>query len=134
MKQTDFPQWAQDIKKSVGGTTLRQIGGIIYLYKGTSRRVPGKKNPVMEETYMGIVAEDGFIPAEGFMFYPLQTECLSIDRQFKLEYQTEEDQNLLHQMSIIKRKGKYFLPRVTDLQMRTVEKYFTVKDGEIIPI
>ena len=134
MKQTDFPQWAQDIKKSVGGTTLRKIGGIIYLYKGTSKRVPGKKNPVMEETYLGIVTKDGFIPAEGFMFYHLQTECLFIDEKYKLKYENEEDQNVLRQVPLVRRKEKYFLPRVTDAQMRTIEKYFAVKKGEIFPL
>lgn len=134
MKQSDFPIWAQKIKEQSGGTTLRQIGNAIYLYQGTSRRVSGKKYPVLEETYFGIVTEEGLIKAESFSFYPLQTEVRSIDAQFKIKYDSVEDQTVMKQLSVVRKKGKWMLPRMTDEQKSVVEKYFVIVDGGIVQI
>lgn len=52
-----YPDWVQEQK--VKGTTVKKVGNNYYLYKHSSRRVPGKKNPVPVDTYIGKITPDG---------------------------------------------------------------------------
>lgn len=64
MSYTDkvYPEWVQ--AQRVKGTTVKRKGDSYYLYKRTSRRVPGKKNPVPVDTYIGIITPEGVIRSE----------------------------------------------------------------------
>ena len=46
------------------GTTVKKKGDTYYLYKRTSRRVPGKKYPQPVDTYIGIITPEGVIKSE----------------------------------------------------------------------
>ncbi len=54
-----LPEWVEQHKKP--GTTIKTIGKNYYLYYATSKRVPGKKYPVCEQTYIGKITENGVI-------------------------------------------------------------------------
>lgn len=57
-----YPDWVQ--KQRSKGTTVKKKGDTYYLYKRTSRRVPGKKYPQPVDTYIGIITPQGVIKSE----------------------------------------------------------------------
>ena len=57
-----YPDWVQE--KRTRGTTVKKKGDAYYLYKRTSRRVPGKKYPQPVDTYIGIITPEGVIKSE----------------------------------------------------------------------
>ena len=54
-----YPDWVQRYKEK--GTTIKKVGENYYLYKHSSKRVPGKKNPVPVDTYIGRITPDGVV-------------------------------------------------------------------------
>lgn len=54
-----YPEWVQ--KHRTKGTTVKKKGDSYYLYKRTSRRVPGKKYPQPVDTYIGIITPEGVV-------------------------------------------------------------------------
>lgn len=60
-RETVYPEWVQQYRTR--GTTVKKKGNVFYLYKRTSRRVPGKKYPQPVDTYIGIITPDGVIPS-----------------------------------------------------------------------
>ncbi len=57
-----YPDWVQE--KRTRGTTVKKKGGTYYLYKRTSKRIPGKKYPQPVDTYIGIITPEGVIKSE----------------------------------------------------------------------
>lgn len=57
-----YPDWVQ--AQRVKGTTVKKKGDSYYLYKRTSKRVPGKKYPQPVDTYIGIITPQGVIQTE----------------------------------------------------------------------
>lgn len=57
--ETVYPEWVQE--QRVKGTTVKKVGNTYYLYKRTSKRIPGKKYPQPVDTYIGIITPDGVI-------------------------------------------------------------------------
>ena len=57
MSKKVYPDWVQEQKTR--GTTVKKVGNNYYLYKHSSKRVPGKKNPVPVDTYIGKITPDG---------------------------------------------------------------------------
>lgn len=54
-----YPDWVQE--KRTRGTTVKKKGDTYYLYKRTSKRVPGKKYPQPVDTYIGIITPERVI-------------------------------------------------------------------------
>ncbi len=54
-----YPDWVQAYRSR--GTTIKKKGDAYYLYKRTSKRVPGKKYPQPVDTYIGIITPDGVV-------------------------------------------------------------------------
>lgn len=54
-----YPDWVQEYRTQ--GTTVKKKGEKYYLYKRTSRRVPGKKYPQPIDTYIGVITPKGVI-------------------------------------------------------------------------
>lgn len=54
-----YPDWVQAFRTK--GTTVKRRGDSYYLYKRTSKRVPGKKYPQPVDSYIGIITPDGVI-------------------------------------------------------------------------
>ena len=54
-----YPEWVQVHRKK--GTTVKKKGDAYYLYKRTSKRVPGKKYPQPIDKYIGLITPDGVI-------------------------------------------------------------------------
>ena len=52
-----YPDWVNAHKEK--GTSIKKIGNAYYLYKTTSKRIPGKKYPQPIETYIGVITEEG---------------------------------------------------------------------------
>lgn len=57
MKLQDLPDYAKPYKKK--GYDVRKQGESFFLYKISSHRVPGKKYPVLDQEYIGIINESG---------------------------------------------------------------------------
>lgn len=57
MSERVYPDWVQ--KQKTTGTTVKKVGNNYYLYKHSSKRVRGKKNPVPVDTYIGKITPDG---------------------------------------------------------------------------
>lgn len=57
MAEKVYPDWVQ--KHRTKGTTVKKVGNNYYLYKHSSRRVPGKKYPVPKDTYLGKITPEG---------------------------------------------------------------------------
>lgn len=60
--QKVYPDWVQ--KHRTKGTTVKKKGNAYYLYKRTSKRVPGKKYPQPVDTYIGIITPDGVVETQ----------------------------------------------------------------------
>lgn len=60
--QKVYPDWVQEYRTR--GTTVKKRGEKYYLYKRTSRRVPGKKYPQPVDTYIGVITPDGVIKSD----------------------------------------------------------------------
>ncbi len=54
-----YPEWVQEHRTK--GTTVKKVGNNYYLYKRTSKRIPGKKYPQPVDTYIGMITPDGII-------------------------------------------------------------------------
>lgn len=59
MAEKVYPDWVQ--KHKTKGTSVRRVGNNYYLYKHSSKRVPGKKNPVPSDTYIGRITPEGIV-------------------------------------------------------------------------
>lgn len=59
MNEKVYPEWVQ--QQRIKGTTVKKVGNTYYLYKRTSKRVPGKKYPQPVDTYIGIITPGGII-------------------------------------------------------------------------
>ena len=57
-----YPDWVQ--KYRIRGTTVKKKGEKYYLYKRTSKRVPGKKYPQPVDTYIGVITPGGVIKSD----------------------------------------------------------------------
>ena len=57
-----YPDWVQ--KYRTRGKTVKKKGDAYYLYKRTSKRVPGKKYPQPVDTYIGIITPDGVVESD----------------------------------------------------------------------
>lgn len=60
--KTVYPQWVQAYRAR--GMTVKKVGNTYYLYKRTSRRVPGKKYPQPVDTYVGVITPEGVIESK----------------------------------------------------------------------
>ena len=54
-----YPDWVIAFKKK--GTSVKKVGNEYYLYKATSKRVPGKKYPQPVEVYIGRITKEGVV-------------------------------------------------------------------------
>jgi hypothetical protein len=57
-----YPEWVQ--KHRTRGTTVKKKGDSYYLYKRTSKRVPGKKYPQPVDTFIGVITPEGVIASD----------------------------------------------------------------------
>ena len=54
-----YPDWVNAFKEK--GTSVKKVGNEYYLYRATSKRVPGKKYPQPVEEYIGTITRDGVV-------------------------------------------------------------------------
>jgi hypothetical protein len=54
-----YPDWVNAQKEK--GTSVKKVGNEYYLYKTTSKRVPGKKYPQPVSTYIGTITREGVV-------------------------------------------------------------------------
>lgn len=57
MSVSSYPQWVTEQRPK--GHVIKKVGNKFYLYKRTSKRIPGKKYPQAEDTYVGMITENG---------------------------------------------------------------------------
>lgn len=57
-----YPDWVQQHRTR--GTTVKKKGDAYYLYKRTSKRVPGKKWPQPVDTFIGVITPEGVIASD----------------------------------------------------------------------
>ena len=53
----NYPDWVYEFKGK--GTSIKKVGNEYYLYRSTSKRVPGKKYPQPVEEYIGAITKEG---------------------------------------------------------------------------
>ena len=54
-----YPEWVQKFRTR--GTTVKKKGDAYYLYKRTSKRVPGKQYPQPVDVYIGLITPEGIV-------------------------------------------------------------------------
>ncbi len=54
---SNYPDWVNAFKEK--GTSVKKIGNEYYLYRSTSKGVPGKKCPQPVQQYIGIITREG---------------------------------------------------------------------------
>jgi len=54
-----YPDWVNAYKEK--GTSVKKVGNEYYLYRSTSKRVPGKRYPQPIQTYIGVITKEGVI-------------------------------------------------------------------------
>ena len=59
MPATSYPEWVTSQRPK--GHSVKKVGNKYYLYKHTSRRVPGKKYPRSVDKYVGIITENEIV-------------------------------------------------------------------------
>jgi len=57
-----YPEWVKQHR--VKGTSVKRVGDSYYLYKTTSKRVAGKKNPQPSSEYIGRITPEGVVNAK----------------------------------------------------------------------
>jgi hypothetical protein len=56
---SNYPDWVNAFKEK--GTSVKKVGNEFYLYRSTSRRVPGKKYPQPVQEYIGAITREGVV-------------------------------------------------------------------------
>lgn len=56
---SNYPDWVNAFKEK--GTSVKKVGNEYYLYRSTSKRIPGKKYPQPVQDYIGTITRDGLI-------------------------------------------------------------------------
>jgi hypothetical protein len=59
MHVSAYPEWVNQYKEK--GTSVKRVGNEYYLYRATSKRVPGKKYPQPIHEYIGAITKDGVL-------------------------------------------------------------------------
>ena len=54
---SNYPDWVNAFKER--GTAIKKVGNEYYLYRSTSKRVPGKKYPQPVQEYIGTITREG---------------------------------------------------------------------------
>jgi hypothetical protein len=57
-----YPDWVNAHK--VKGTSVKKVGNEYYLYRSTSKRVPGKKYPQPIQEYIGTITKEGVVESK----------------------------------------------------------------------
>ncbi len=65
----NIPDWVKAEKEKASATygkglSVKEINGKYYLYKRSSKRIPGVKNPKVTETYVGVITPNGLVLKE----------------------------------------------------------------------
>jgi hypothetical protein len=80
---SNYPDWVNAYKEK--GTSIKKVGANYYLYRSTSKRVPGKKYPQPIQEYIGTITKEGVVRT--------QVRKISTDRvrvfEFGLSYALE---------------------------------------------
>jgi hypothetical protein len=56
---SNYPDWVNAYKEK--GTSVKKVGNEYYLYRSTSKRVPGKKYPQPVQEYIGAITKEGVV-------------------------------------------------------------------------
>jgi len=56
---SNYPDWVNAFKEK--GTSVKKVGNEYYLYRSTSKRVPGKKYPQPVQEYIGTITKKGVV-------------------------------------------------------------------------
>ena len=56
---SNYPDWVNAHKEK--GTSVKKVGNEYYLYRSTSKRVPGKKYPQPIQEYIGTITREGVV-------------------------------------------------------------------------
>lgn len=56
---TAYPDWVKKFRTK--GTAIKKVGNSYYLYKHTSKYVPGKKYPQAVDHFIGVITPDGVV-------------------------------------------------------------------------
>lgn len=73
VSQQSYPDWVRAFRTR--GTVVKKVNERYYLYKRTSKRIPGKKYPQPVDTYIGLITENGVVKADKNLI-PVNEPCI----------------------------------------------------------
>ena len=56
---SSYPDWVNSFKEK--GTSVKKVGNEYYLYRSTSKRIPGRKYPQPVQEYIGTITKEGVV-------------------------------------------------------------------------
>ena len=77
-----YPEWVQ--KYRTQGTTVKKVGDNYYLYKHSSKRVEGKKNPMPKDSYIGRITPDGVIKSSSKKINTVESDVIVKEYGFSM--------------------------------------------------
>ena len=114
MSEKVYPDWVQ--KQKTTGTTVKKVGNNYYLYKHSSKRVPGKKNPVPVDTYIGKITPEG-IEKSGLKKVVVN-EAEAIVKEYGVDFKELRQLSSIYMVSV---SGKKLVSKISEEQKELLE-------------
>ncbi|MCM1130970.1 MAG: hypothetical protein NC310_07230 [Roseburia sp.] len=121
-----YPEWV--MKQHKKGTSIKVINGSYYLYSVTSKRVKGKVYPVSFQKYIGKITEKGLIEPNKISFVPAFDEIVMLGKEDDIN---GKDKEILNKIPAIKHEEIYFVGKLTNKEIKLIEKYYNYENGKI---
>lgn len=122
-----YPDWVE--KFHIKGTTVKKIKDNYYLYKATSRYDKEKGYPVSIQKYIGKITEKGLIEPEKISFTPGIDKILIVSTL--LDDISSKDKEILDKISIIEVDKVWYIGKLTNKELKTLNKYFKIENNRI---
>ena len=115
MSEKVYPDWVQ--KQKTTGTTVKKVGNNYYLYKHSSKRVPGKKNPVPVDTYIGKITPEG-IEKSGLKKVVVN-EAEAIVKEYGVDFKELRQLSSIYMVIV---SGKKLVSKISEGQKKLLER------------
>lgn len=122
-----YPDWIE--KFHIKGTSVKKIKDNYYLYKATSRYDKEKGYPVSIQKYIGKITEKGLIEPEKISFTPGIDKILIASTLF--DDISLKDKEILDKISIIEVDRVWYIGKLTNKELKTLNKYFKIENNRI---
>lgn len=118
-----LPDWVEAYRSK--GTTVKQRGDSYYLYLATSRRVPGKRHPVSQQTYLGRITPEGVVRDR------VSIKVSSTEARRICEVREEVPPECAD-IVVLNVRGDWLLTKADKGLVRRLEELGFVEDGKVV--